>query len=115
MIYTYIKYLKTALDLDISSYFIKNELKKDQYQKIMQSCITDEAKTDQWDLALVTILFQIDFKSKLEGKIDIEKSSKNGYICISLDKIRALKRNSRNYTFSTNDHGMEEGALLETQ
>ena len=26
MIYTYIKYLKTALDLDISSYFIKNEL-----------------------------------------------------------------------------------------
>ena len=101
-IYSYIKYLKRVLDLDISSYFIKNELRKEQYQTIMKSCITDEAKTFQWDLALVTILFQTDFKSKLEGKIDIEKSAKNGYICLHETKL------------PTTDHMLEEGALLET-
>ena len=84
IMYSYIKYFKKVLDLDISSYFVKNELNKDNYQSIMESCITNMTKTGDvgWKLALMTILSQPDFESKIGEKIDLEESIRKGHFCL---------------------------------
>ena len=72
-IYCCIKYLKKALDLDLSNYWVKNELLKKEYKDILDS-YGDE------DRALVAVLSQPEFLPKVEEKIDIEESNKEGNI-----------------------------------
>ena len=74
-IYSYIKFLKKALDLDLSSYWVKKELLKEGYRSILESCDTD-------DVALVQIISQPEFATKVGGRIHIENSLRYGYINI---------------------------------
>ena len=71
--YCYIKFLKKALALDLSSFWVKKELLKDQYQWILDS-------THDGDRALVQILSQPEFRSKVEAKIDFQKSNETGEV-----------------------------------
>merc|ERR1719245_2302522 len=68
-IYCYIKFLKKALDLDLSSYWVKKELLKQEYQEIVSGTWSE-------DNALVEVLAQPEFRQKVADKIDIEKSNK---------------------------------------
>ena len=89
-IYSYIKFLKKVLDLDLSSYWVKKELLKPQYKAILDSWTTgislkyeysgDEIYIDKDDKALVRILAQPEFKMKVESKIDIQQSLQRGFI-----------------------------------
>ena len=88
--YTYMKYLKHVLNLNVSSYFIKSQLNKEHSQSIMESCINAETSMggleinkSRWDVALVALISQPDFMSAFGGKIDLKKSSKEGHICLS--------------------------------
>ena len=88
--YTYMKYLKHVLNLNVSSYFIKSQLNKEHSQSIMESCINAETSMggleinkSRWDVALVALISQPDFMSTFGGKIDLKKSSKEGHICLS--------------------------------
>ena len=74
-IYCYIKYLKKSLDLDLSSYWVKKELLKQEYQDIV-----DSKKKDLFagDNALVAVLSQPEFQSQVGDKIDIKKSNNPG-------------------------------------
>ena len=81
-IYRYIKFLKKALHLDLSSYWLKSELNKPEYQAILDSTTLVRCGCgEREDMALVRILSQPHFKMKLEGKIDFEESFKNGFLC----------------------------------
>ena len=72
-IYSYIKFLKKALDLKLSSYWVKKELLKADYQSILESCETD-------DVALVQILSQPELSTKVNDKINMEDSLRSGYV-----------------------------------
>ena len=77
-IYCCIKYLKKALDLDLSSYWVKKELLKQEYRDIVESSLFNRGK----DKALVAVLSQPEFRPKVAEKIDIEESNKRGFICL---------------------------------
>ena len=89
-IYSYIKFLKKALNLDLSSYWVKKELLKPEYQSILDSCTkgrilyTSQGDVDyelnKDDLALVIILSQPEFKNKVDDKIDWHESFKWSYV-----------------------------------
>ena len=89
-IYSYIKFLKKVLNLDLSSYWVKKELLKPQYETILDSCTTDltlryddtghTVEVDKDDKALVKIISQPEFKIKVESKIDIQESLEMGFI-----------------------------------
>ena len=79
-IYGCIKFLKKALQLDLSSYWVKRVLMKSKYQSILDS-FTGES-SDRNDLALISILMQPEFKAKLEHIIDFEESKKRGYVYV---------------------------------
>ena len=72
-IYCCIKYLKKALDLDLSTYWVKKELLKQEYLDIVHS---NRDKTR----ALLTVLSQPQFRPKVADGIDIDKSNKEGSI-----------------------------------
>ena len=82
-IYSYIKFLKKVLHLDLSSYWVKKELLKPHYEVILSSWTTgitleynysgDQIHVDKDDKALVRILAQPEFKTKVEHKIDIQQ------------------------------------------
>lgn len=77
-IYSYIKFLKKVLNIDLSSYWVKKELLKQEYETILKSCTTEDI-WDDWmdgykDLALVMILSQLEFKTKMENKINFIES-----------------------------------------
>ena len=90
-IYSYIKFLKKVLHLDLSSYWVKKELLKPEYQSILDSCTKgvnlvfrpsnadssgiSNIAFDMDDVALVRILTQPEFKIKFESKIDFEASN----------------------------------------
>lgn len=69
--YCYIKYLKKLLDLDLSSFWVKKELLKPEYQSIMDMNNSGFNKDDN---ALVQVLCKPEFKSKVEDKLDVEES-----------------------------------------
>ena len=73
-IYCCIKYLKKALDLDLSSYWVKKELLKREYKDIVDSAGSEK------DRALVAVLSQPEFRPKVAEKIDIEESNREGWI-----------------------------------
>lgn len=79
-IYGYIKFLKKALSLDISSYWIKKELLKEEYQSILDLCTEGTSVADKDDIALVQILSQPAFKMKVMQKININRSLEEGFI-----------------------------------
>ena len=102
-IYSYIKFLKKALNLDLSSYWVKKELLKPEYQSILDSCskgrilYTSQGDVDHVlhrdDLALVIILSQPEFKNKVEDKIDFHESFKWSYVrlkCIPSKKTEDI-------------------------
>ena len=70
-IYTYIKFLKKVLDLDLSSFWVKKELLKGKYQSIL-----DGAEKD--DIALLLILSENEFRIKMEKSIDFTESHRWG-------------------------------------
>ena len=80
-IYCYIKFIKkTVKGLELSSFRVKKELLKDHYKAILATC-KDNIK-DNDDRAVVAILSQPEFRSRVEGsKIDLEKSNREGRIC----------------------------------
>ena len=82
-IYTYIKFLKAVLSMDLSSYWVKKELLKTEYQAILDSCTIGGEFGEKDDLALVKILAQPQFKIKFEKKIDFKQSLHLGYIRFS--------------------------------
>ena len=89
-IYSYIKFLKKALDLDLCSFWVKKELLKPEYQSILDSCSKGrilytskgevDGELDKDDLALVMILSQSEFKTKVENKIDFQESYNWSYV-----------------------------------
>ena len=72
-IYSYIKFLKKVFDLELSSFWVKKELMKEQYLSIVESNESD-------DTALVQVLSQPEFRSKLVGKINFSSSNKSGFV-----------------------------------
>lgn len=72
-IYGYIKFLKKNVDgLELSSFAVK----KDQYKAILDTC------EDNDDRAVIAILSQPEFRSRVEGsRIDLKESNKQGKIC----------------------------------
>ena len=88
-IYSYIKFLKKVLNIDLCSYWVKKELMRETYQSILDSCTEGQIFTyphwctleaDKDDIALVKILSQPEFKSKFEHKIDFYWSARFGFI-----------------------------------
>ena len=80
-IYSCIKFLKKALCLDLSSFWVKKELLREQYQSIL------EDSSDSDDRALVLVLSQPEFRSKTQNKIDFQESNRIGYICLKRDAV----------------------------
>ena len=85
--YSYIKFLKKVLNLDLSSYWVKKELLKQEYETVLSSCATDDSWMDRpWmdgdkdDLALVRILSQPEFKTKMENKINFIEALARGVV-----------------------------------
>ena len=72
-IYCYIKFLKTVAKISINSFWTKKELLKDKYNTILASSNDD-------DRALVQILSQPEFRTKVEKIIDIRKSNYLGFV-----------------------------------
>ena len=86
MMYSYIKFIKKNVEgVELSSFWTKKELLKSQYEEILDSCKEKNGRgevVDNNDCALVAILSQPEFRSKVEGsRIDLEKSNKEGFIC----------------------------------
>ena len=85
-IYSFIKFLKKVLHLDLSSYWVKKELLKPEYELILDSCTEGVGgvfgSDDQDDMALVHILAQPEFMIKVESKIDFANSLKYGYVIL---------------------------------
>lgn len=71
--YCYIKFLKKTLDLDLSMFWVKKELSKEQYHAIVDSCDSD-------DRALVKALSHPELRSRVDSKIDVRQSYKRGCI-----------------------------------
>ena len=69
-VYCLIKFLKKRLSLDLSNYWVKMELGKSLYQEIMGS---------SGDNALIDVLSQPEFRSKVDDKIDIKRSLQLSY------------------------------------
>ena len=67
-IYSYIKFLKKVLNLNLSSYWVKKELLEQEYETILNSCTTEDTWMDGYkdDSALVRILSQPEFKKNGE-------------------------------------------------
>ena len=80
-IYGYIKCLKKNVDgMDLSSFWAKQELLKPHYSNILDSCKESDG-TDNDDRAVVAILTQPEFRSKIRGsRIDLESSNRSGRI-----------------------------------
>ena len=80
-IYSYIKFFKKNVEgLDLSSFGVKKELLKDHYEAILNSCIDADGE-EKDDRAVVAILSQPEFRSKVEGsRIDLKTSNKYGMI-----------------------------------
>ena len=72
--YIYMKFLKKALDVDISSFWMKQELQHPQYESIL-----DMSENDR---ALVQLISMPGFRSRFEGKIDLQKSLKMGHVIL---------------------------------
>ena len=94
LIYSYIKFLKKVLKLDMSSYWVKKELMKPKYQSILDSCKSgsftnfsngSRLDADKDDRALVNILLQPEFKNLLDDKIDFQMSSRFECIVLKAD------------------------------
>ena len=79
-VYGCIKFLKKVLHLDLSSYWVKKELLREEYQSILDSCTTGHGKED--DFALLQVLSQPQLKAKLVEKIDFQESHKCGSIIL---------------------------------
>ena len=81
-IYSYIKFVKKVLNLDLSSYWVKKELLKQEYDTILNSCTTEDSwmDGDKDDAALVRILSQPEFKTKMENKINFIESLSRGVL-----------------------------------
>ena len=91
VIYSHIKVLKKVLGLDLSSFWVKKELLKNQYQSTVDSCDDD-------DTALVQVLSHPEFRSKLvSSKIDFHESNKKGCIFLRMlcRAIEPSRSNSR--------------------
>ena len=85
-----INFLSNVLDLDLSSYWVRKELLKQEYRSILDSCTkgvnlifrpsnadnsvlnVPEFHLGKDDVALVNILSQPEFKVKFEAKVDFE-------------------------------------------
>ena len=81
-IYGYIKFMKKTLHLDLSSYWVKKELMKTEYQSILDSCTEGiQSVADKDDLAVAQILMQPEFLTKLDDKINYERTQEMGYVC----------------------------------
>ena len=80
-IYSYIKFLKKVLNLDLSSYWVKKELQAEGYQKILDSCVKGvrQYRADKDDVALVKILSEPEFRAKIPT-IDFVESRRRSYI-----------------------------------
>ena len=96
-IYSYIKFLKKALHLDLNSYLLKKELLKDHYKAILDSCGEGAFSSSHLsrgrdhhvgkdDMALVQILCQPFFRNIVGHKIDLQESSKWGYVHLKSKK-----------------------------
>ena len=82
-IYSYIKFINKALGIKLSSYWIKKELLKSEYNSILESCTSGkESGGDRDDIALTEILRQPEFKMKFKEKIDFKMSQEKGFICL---------------------------------
>ena len=90
-IYCYIKFLKKYVDgVELSSFWVKKELLKAHYTAILDSC-HEEQMIDYNNTALVAILSQPEFRSRVEGsRIDIGQSSRIGMICFKDDDNDSL-------------------------
>ena len=82
-IYSYIKFLKKVLNLNLSSYWVKKELLEQEYETILNSCTTEDTWMDGYkdDSALVRILSQPELK-KMEKKINFTEGLSRGVIWI---------------------------------
>ena len=89
-IYCYIKFLKKYVEgVDLSSFWVKKELLKPHYTAILDSC--REGEIDNNDRALVAILSQPEFRSRVEkSRIDLGYSCRQGMICFHDDDNDSL-------------------------
>ena len=78
-IFSYIKFLKKNVEgFKLSSFAVKKELLKDHYEAILDSCKTNKGEDDN-SRAVVAILSQPEFRSRVEGSIiNLEKSNEKG-------------------------------------
>ena len=83
-IYRYIKFLKIALDADISNFWTKKELMKDKYSHIVEACTTD-------DEALVQVLSQPEFREKWQNHINFHESNKSGFLHVTWDTLLRIR------------------------
>ena len=127
-IYSYIKFLKKVFHLDLSSYWVKKELTKPEYQSILDSCRTRKGDgTTVDDFALIHVLLQPEFKTKLECKINFLESQKRGFLVFhqqirygDLERVKSLieKHRLRSVRFApseendTSESGRELPSLL---
>ena len=82
-IYSYIKFLNKVLHLGFSSYWVKKELMKPEYQSILDSCTENRNNgTTPDDFALIHVLMQPEFRTRFETKIDFQRSQAKGFICL---------------------------------
>ena len=91
-IYCYLKFLKKYVEgVDLSSFWVKKELLKPHYTAILDSC--KEGEVEYNHRALVAILSQPEFKSRVEGsRIDLGRcqSNREGLICFKDDDNDSL-------------------------
>ena len=80
-IYCYIKFLKKLLNLDLSSFWVKMELLKPEYQSILEM---NDSGFNKDDNAMVQVLCMPEFKSKVEDKLDVDESC--SYICLKSEQ-----------------------------
>ena len=86
-IYCYIKFIKKYVEgVELSSFWVKKELLKSHYTAILDSCREGPDQRDRNDRALVVILSQPEFRSRIENsRIDLGESSRLGKICLKDD------------------------------
>ena len=82
-IYTYIKFLIQVLGLDLSSYWVKKELLKEEYSSLLDTwCDNGGYGGCVDDFALVQILSQPQFKPKFQSEIDFSESHRLGMVVL---------------------------------
>ena len=96
-IYRYIKFLKKVLHLDLSSYWVKRELLRREYETILESSEND-------DLALVQILSQPEFKPKFDDHVDFSESHYHGYLNWKLEGREVREKQLRRELRRQIDH-----------